>query len=349
MRGWDRNTGPSRRPRRSWPVCGPPRRLAFEQAPARHTELAGDVAGDQLGLVEATLVTPAHAGRRPGDDVDALTGGRHPVDDETCQVAGDGAAVAVLEAEQHVADTAGEGRGDEHTGRPVRLGAADQGEAAGPAQRRAGPLAAGASGREDHAADHGRGVRECDPVAPADQHVRLPDPCLVVLVGVAGAGKSTWAGQWFPPPAIVAPDDLRAVVGRHRHDLQATKDALEVLDLVVSRRLGRGLLTVVDSTALDASVRARVPGPGCVGRRAVPRRHRRHPRARRLGRATGSAPRRCRPRSSRASSAPSPQPGRRSPTRGLPASTGPATARSSSSPVSSSTHRRRPAARRNDR
>ena len=94
-------------------------------------------------------------------------------------------------------------------------------------------------------------------MAPADQHVRLPDPCLVVLVGVAGAGKSTWAGQWFPPPAIVAPDDLRAVVGRHRHDLQATKDALEVLDLMVSRRLGRGLLTVVDSTALDASVRAR--------------------------------------------------------------------------------------------
>ncbi len=86
--------------------------------------------------------------------------------------------------------------------------------------------------------------------------VRLPDPCLVVLVGVAGSGKSTWAARWFPPQAVVASDDLRAIVGRHRHDLRATKDAMEVLSLIVTKRLRRGLLTVVDSTALDAAVRA---------------------------------------------------------------------------------------------
>ncbi len=90
-----------------------------------------------------------------------------------------------------------------------------------------------------------------------DVTVRLPDPCLVVLVGTAGAGKSTWAGRWFEGAAVVSPDDLRAVVGRHRHDLRATSDALDVLDLIVAKRLGRGLLTVVDSTALDAKVRAR--------------------------------------------------------------------------------------------
>jgi F420-dependent oxidoreductase-like protein len=94
-------------------------------------------------------------------------------------------------------------------------------------------------------------VRECEPV------LRLPDPCLVVLVGVAGSGKSTWASRWFPAPSIVSSDDLRAIVGRHRHELQATKDALEVLDLVVSKRLRRGLLTVIDSTALEPVVRAR--------------------------------------------------------------------------------------------
>jgi F420-dependent oxidoreductase-like protein len=87
--------------------------------------------------------------------------------------------------------------------------------------------------------------------------VRLPDPCLVVLVGPSGAGKSTWASRWFDPSAIVSSDELRATVGLHRHDLRATKDALEVLDLIVSKRLGRGLLTVIDSTALDAKVRAR--------------------------------------------------------------------------------------------
>jgi F420-dependent oxidoreductase-like protein len=87
--------------------------------------------------------------------------------------------------------------------------------------------------------------------------IRLPEPCLIVLVGPSGAGKSTWAGRWFPPAAIVAPDDLRAVVGLHRHDLRATSDALEVLDLIVAKRLRRGLLTVIDSTALDPKVRAR--------------------------------------------------------------------------------------------
>ena len=87
--------------------------------------------------------------------------------------------------------------------------------------------------------------------------VRLPDPCLVVLVGVAGAGKSTWARRWFEPAAIVSADDLRAVVGHHRHDLRATKDATEVLELIVTKRLRRGLLTVIDSTALDPAVRTR--------------------------------------------------------------------------------------------
>ena len=86
--------------------------------------------------------------------------------------------------------------------------------------------------------------------------IRLPSPCLVVLVGVAGAGKSSWAAGWFPSTAIVATDDLRAVVGRGRHDLRATKDAMEVLELIVAKRLRRGLTTVIDSTALEPAVRA---------------------------------------------------------------------------------------------
>jgi F420-dependent oxidoreductase-like protein len=89
-------------------------------------------------------------------------------------------------------------------------------------------------------------------------NVRLPDPCLVVLVGPAGAGKSTWARRWFPAAAIVSWDDLRATVGLHRHDLRASADAFEVLSLIVAKRLARGLLTVVDSTALDPATRERL-------------------------------------------------------------------------------------------
>jgi len=88
--------------------------------------------------------------------------------------------------------------------------------------------------------------------------VRLPDPCLVVLVGPAGSGKSTWAQRWFPPPAVVSSDHLRGIVGRHELDQRASKDAFEVLDLIVTKRLRRKLTTVVDSTALEAPNRARL-------------------------------------------------------------------------------------------
>jgi F420-dependent oxidoreductase-like protein len=81
--------------------------------------------------------------------------------------------------------------------------------------------------------------------------IRLPDPCLVVLVGPSSAGKSYWAAQWFDPDAVVSSDRLRAAVGRGEHDQRASKDAFQVLDLIVDKRLRRGLTTVVDSTALE--------------------------------------------------------------------------------------------------
>ena len=86
--------------------------------------------------------------------------------------------------------------------------------------------------------------------------LRLPDPCLVVLVGAAGAGKSTWAAARFAPAQIVSADALRGVVGLHERDQRATKDAFDVLDRITDARLRRGLTTVVDSTGLDPKRRA---------------------------------------------------------------------------------------------
>jgi F420-dependent oxidoreductase-like protein len=81
--------------------------------------------------------------------------------------------------------------------------------------------------------------------------LRLPDPCLVVLVGASGAGKSQWAAQWFQPDQVVASDRLRAVVGTSERDQRASRDAFEVLDLIVAKRLRRRLTTVIDSTGLE--------------------------------------------------------------------------------------------------
>jgi F420-dependent oxidoreductase-like protein len=86
--------------------------------------------------------------------------------------------------------------------------------------------------------------------------VRLPDPCLVVLVGATGAGKSAWASAWFAPDQVVSSDRLRAVVGLGERDQRASRDAFELLDLIVAKRLVRGLTTVVDTTGLEPKRRA---------------------------------------------------------------------------------------------
>lgn len=82
--------------------------------------------------------------------------------------------------------------------------------------------------------------------------IRLAADSLVVLAGPSGAGKSTWAAEWFRESQVVSSDGLRAVVGEHEHDLRASTDSFDVLDLVVERRLARGLLTVVDTLGMDA-------------------------------------------------------------------------------------------------
>jgi F420-dependent oxidoreductase-like protein len=86
--------------------------------------------------------------------------------------------------------------------------------------------------------------------------LRLPDPCLVVLVGASGAGKSRWATGCFAPDQVVSSDRLRAVVGTGERDQRASKDAFELLDLIVEKRLKRRLTTVVDTTGLDPKRRA---------------------------------------------------------------------------------------------
>jgi len=113
----------------------------------------------------------------------------------------------------------------------------------------------------------------------ASEPVRLPDPCLVVLVGATAAGKSAWAAEQFAPDLVVSSDGLRAVVGAGERDQRASRDAFEVLELIVSKRLARGLTTVIDSTGLDPKRRAgaahrarqrRAPAGGSHGARLRP-------------------------------------------------------------------------------
>lgn len=82
----------------------------------------------------------------------------------------------------------------------------------------------------------------------APRALELPEPCLVVLIGAAGAGKSTLAARLFPPDAILSSDAFRAIVSGDEADQGATRAAFAILQRELERRLAAGLTTVVDAT-----------------------------------------------------------------------------------------------------
>ena len=90
-----------------------------------------------------------------------------------------------------------------------------------------------------------------------DRPARIAEGSLVVLIGPPASGKSTWATAQFAAHEVLSSDGLRALVGTGEHDQRASTDAFDVLDLVVERRLRRGLTTVVDSLGTDAKRRRR--------------------------------------------------------------------------------------------
>ncbi|HET6563041.1 MAG TPA: polynucleotide kinase-phosphatase [Marmoricola sp.] len=86
--------------------------------------------------------------------------------------------------------------------------------------------------------------------------VTVPAMGLVVLVGVSGSGKSTFARTHFEPTEVVSSDFCRGLVADDENDQSATPDAFDVLHYIVGTRLRRGLLTVVDATNVQQPARA---------------------------------------------------------------------------------------------
>lgn len=78
----------------------------------------------------------------------------------------------------------------------------------------------------------------------------IPSPAVVVLVGAAGAGKSTLAHCW-DRHAVASLDACRAQVSGDPADQDATPDAVWLLHRMVRNRSLAGLTTVVDATNLD--------------------------------------------------------------------------------------------------
>ena len=91
-----------------------------------------------------------------------------------------------------------------------------------------------------------------DPQAPLPQAPRralgIPEMALVVLAGVSGSGKSTFARRHFEPFEVLSSDFCRGLVSGDENDQAATRDAFDVLHYIASKRLAAGRLTVVDAT-----------------------------------------------------------------------------------------------------
>ncbi|MGD0244275.1 MAG: polynucleotide kinase-phosphatase [Streptosporangiaceae bacterium] len=86
-------------------------------------------------------------------------------------------------------------------------------------------------------------------------NLNVPGLSLVVLVGVTGSGKSTFARTHFKPTEVISSDFCRGLVADDENDQSATPAAFELLRFIAGQRLEAGRLTVIDATNVQAEAR----------------------------------------------------------------------------------------------
>ena len=85
--------------------------------------------------------------------------------------------------------------------------------------------------------------------------ITIPELSLVVLIGVSGSGKSTFARTHFLPTEVLSSDACRGMVSDDENNQAATKDAFDLLHFIARKRLAAGKLTVVDATNVQPESR----------------------------------------------------------------------------------------------
>ena len=85
--------------------------------------------------------------------------------------------------------------------------------------------------------------------------IEIRHPSLVVLVGAAGSGKSTFAARWFEPSEILSSDAFREILTGDPSDQRATKTAFSIIHREVTKRLAAKRTVVVDATNVEPSAR----------------------------------------------------------------------------------------------
>ena len=96
-----------------------------------------------------------------------------------------------------------------------------------------------------------------------ERPVYLPQRTLLVLCGVPGCGKSTFASrfiaqQGLQPTNIVSSDYCRALICDDEDNQQVSRDAFDLFHFIIYKRMLLGRFIIADSTALLASARHRL-------------------------------------------------------------------------------------------
>ncbi len=97
--------------------------------------------------------------------------------------------------------------------------------------------------------------------------IDLPTDALVVLIGIAASGKSTFAARRFAPTEVLSSDAYRALIADDPTAQGATDDAFDLLHRLLEMRLRRGRLTVVDATNVEEWARRELLGLARAHRR----------------------------------------------------------------------------------
>jgi protein phosphatase len=86
-------------------------------------------------------------------------------------------------------------------------------------------------------------------------NIRIPNPSLVLLVGVSGCGKSTFARNHFQPTQVISSDYCRGLIADDENAQWATTEAFELLHYIAGKRMAGNRLTVIDATNVQPDSR----------------------------------------------------------------------------------------------
>jgi protein phosphatase len=100
--------------------------------------------------------------------------------------------------------------------------------------------------------------------------IEVDDPALIVLIGPAGSGKTTFATRHFAAAEILSSDAFRALLSGDEADQRRTRTVFAMLHREVTQRLNARRLVVVDATNVEVHARrALIDRAGTAGVPAI--------------------------------------------------------------------------------